>query len=166
MADLTSTITESVVLNGSVRGSSNSILIPDITNVGELILECPAGVSSAVTTIVGAWSSTVNPSGAKYQNYNFADTEYVRVTNLDPLLPCEINWVTLPNSTGTSCRFLLKGGQSSIMWTTEKGVVGDNTLIAPSVLNDLAYIEIKNTTFGAEAKSLNVELFTASKASA
>jgi|TARA_R110001632_G_scaffold48922_1_gene123061 hypothetical protein len=163
MADFTSTITESVVLNGSVRGSTNSILIPDITNVGELILECPAGVSAAATTVIGTWATTVNPTGVKYQNYDFNDSEYVRVTNLDPLLPCEVNWVSKPSTGVSSCRFLLKPGQSSIMWTTLKGVFGDNSVVTPAVLNDLSYIEITNTTFSAEALPLNVELFTASK---
>ena len=43
MADLTTTITESVIRNGSVRGSTNTHTITDITNVAERIVECPGG---------------------------------------------------------------------------------------------------------------------------
>ena len=40
MADLTTTITESVTLNGALRGSSNSITTTGIVDVFERILTC------------------------------------------------------------------------------------------------------------------------------
>jgi len=40
MADLTTTITENVVLNGSVRGSTNTLTTTNIVDVFERILTC------------------------------------------------------------------------------------------------------------------------------
>jgi hypothetical protein len=40
MADLVTTISETVTLNGSLRGSSNSVTTTDIVDVVERILTC------------------------------------------------------------------------------------------------------------------------------
>ena len=49
MADLTTTISESVTLNGSVRGSTNSLTTTGIVDVFERILTC---THSQTTTVV------------------------------------------------------------------------------------------------------------------
>ena len=54
MADLTTTITENVVLNGSVRGSLNTITTANIVDVFERILTCTQGQ----TTTVAVFNST------------------------------------------------------------------------------------------------------------
>ena len=40
MADLTTTVTESVVLNGALRGNTNSVVTTGINNVFERIVTC------------------------------------------------------------------------------------------------------------------------------
>ena len=58
MADLTTTITENVVLNGSVRGSTNTLTTSNIVDVFERILTC----THSQTTTVAVFNST--PYGA------------------------------------------------------------------------------------------------------
>ena len=58
MADLTTTITESVILNGATRGSTNTYTIPNIVDCMERILTCAHG---NITTIA-VFNST--PHGA------------------------------------------------------------------------------------------------------
>ena len=48
MADLTTTITESVTLNGSLRGSTNSITTTGIVDVFERILTCTHSQTSHI----------------------------------------------------------------------------------------------------------------------
>ena len=54
MADLTTTITENVVLNGSVRGSTNTLTTTGIVDVFERILTC----THTQTTTVAVFGST------------------------------------------------------------------------------------------------------------
>ena len=58
MADLVTTITENVTLNGAIRGSSNSITTTGIVDVFERILTC----AHSNTTTVAVFNST--PHGA------------------------------------------------------------------------------------------------------
>lgn len=160
MANLTTTITESVVLNGSVRGSTNSVTIEDITKVAEKIMECPGGVEGGAATIIGTWALVTNAE-ATYQNYDFNDSEYVRVTNLDDTAEIQVAWVSSDGEEANSCRFQLRPGESSIMWETELGKLGEAT--APNFatsLSNLNYISIWNPTTGG---AINIELFVAGK---
>ena len=43
MADLTTTVTESVTLNGAVRGTTNTVTTTGINNVYERIVSCTLG---------------------------------------------------------------------------------------------------------------------------
>ena len=172
MATFTSTITESVIINGANRGSSNTVSIAEITNVAEKVLDCPTNGEGTAITYIGNWASVVNPNGVKYQNYNFKDSEYIRVTNLSATVNLDVAFVSngLDNQCGEaragadSCRFLLKPYQSAIMWDSQKGKLGEATepnFNAP--LTDLSYIVVCNRSVGEGALAANVELFVASK---
>ncbi len=76
MANLTVTLTESVTLNGSVRGSTNQLTITGIEHVMERIVTTPA---SAVTTVL-LTKATVGSSDSAI---DIQDTKYIRITNLD-----------------------------------------------------------------------------------
>ena len=54
MADLVTTISESVTLNGSVRGSTNTVTTTGIVDVFERILTC----THSQTTTVAVFNST------------------------------------------------------------------------------------------------------------
>ena len=55
MADLVTTISETVVLNGAVRGSTNSVTVTSIADVFERIVTCP----HSATTTISTFSSNV-----------------------------------------------------------------------------------------------------------
>ena len=171
MAEFTSTISESVILNGAVRGSTQNVTISEIYNVAEKIMECPSGLKGDIgVTVIGNWASVTNPNHVMYQSYDFNDSKYVRVTNLDELQECEVAYVSnglenqceAPKQPTDSCRFRLGPLESSIMWVTEKGKMGNcDEPKWTQGLTDLSYIVIMNPSLGEEAKPINVELFVA-----
>jgi len=170
MADLTTTISESVLINGSVRGSTNTHTITDITHVGERVVECPAGVEeTGLQTIIGTWASAT--SATPYQSFDYNDSEYIRVTNLSQETTIQVAFVSinqdsncLPAKTADSCRFQLRPGESVMMWETENGKLGETSIPKWNLIpTNLSYIEVWNPTFGESAKSVDVEMFTASK---
>ena len=172
MADLTTTITESVVLNGSVRGSTNTHTITDITNVAERIVECPGGIEEAgAETIIANWASVTNPATALYQNFDYNDSEYIRVTNLSDVTTIQVAFVSINQDstctigkTADSCRFQLRPGETVMMWQTQSGKLGENTVPKWNAIpTNLSYIAVWNPTFGETSAPVNVELFTASK---
>lgn len=95
MATLTSVISESVEINGAVRGSTQTVSIPDITQVAEKIMEIPLndGETSTGLAVIGNWAKAVN-SSTVYQSYDYNDSEYVRVTNLDENLSIQVAFVS------------------------------------------------------------------------
>ena len=78
MATLTTTVTESVVLNGALRGNTNSVATEGINNVFERIVTCAHSVETTVA-VFAADPST--PSGSTAIDVN--NVKYIRVTNLD-----------------------------------------------------------------------------------
>jgi len=171
MTTFTSTITESVTLNGAVRGSTNTINIAGITNVAEKIMECPhGGGEAAASTVIGNWAKTTN-AAAKYQSYDYTHSEYVRVTNLNENVTIRVAFVSngLDNQCeagklADTCNFQLRPYESCIMWSTDKGKLGEAT--PPNfatTMTSLSYIEVYNPSIGEAAENVNVELFVASK---
>tara|TARA_R100001443_G_scaffold19860_1_gene31681 strand:- start:1026 stop:1475 length:450 start_codon:yes stop_codon:yes gene_type:complete len=75
MADLITTISESVTLNGAVRGSSNSLTTSGIVDVYERILTC----AHSNTTTLCTFAATPHASAGALDVENVA---YARVTNL------------------------------------------------------------------------------------
>jgi len=50
MADLSVTISESVTLNGSVRGNTNTLTVSDIIDAFERVVTCPALQTTTIAT--------------------------------------------------------------------------------------------------------------------
>ena len=78
MADLTTSVTESVVLNGALRGNTNTVTNTGINNVFERIVTCAHSVE---TTIAVFDTDPSTPSGSTAIDVN--NVKYIRVTNLD-----------------------------------------------------------------------------------
>ena len=148
MADLTTTITESVVLNGSVRGSTNTLTTTGINNVYERIVTC---THSQETTLV-AFNS--NSYGAVVQ-LDKEDVKYIRVTNLSPTIAVEIAVV----GAATLYQVTLPAGSSHIL-PLAAGVMLAEADTDPSfgTMADLQNITIKpvGTT------NVDIEVFVAS----
>jgi len=76
MANLITTISEGVTLNGAVRGTTNTITITGIGDVLERIVTC---THSQTTTIATFAASPYTSAGA----IDVDRSKYIRVTNLD-----------------------------------------------------------------------------------
>ena len=79
MADLTTTVTESVVLNGALRGNTNSVTTTGINNVFERIVTC----AHSQTTTVAVFATTPHTSAGAIDVEN---VRYIRVIIMDRLL--------------------------------------------------------------------------------
>ena len=76
MADLVTTISESVTINGALRGSSNSVTISDVVDTFERVVTC---INGNVTTIATFGAQPYSSAGA----IDVDRCKYIRVTNLD-----------------------------------------------------------------------------------
>jgi len=133
MANLVTTLSESVILNGSTRGSTNSVTTADISDVFERIVTC---INGNVTTIATFGAQPYSSAGA----IDVDRTKYIRVTNLDTA-----GWIELAVVTGTTnYQVLLTPGQSHILCQAEAVVVGEaDTTPAWTNLGDLASLQVQ-----------------------
>tara|TARA_R110002020_G_scaffold349968_1_gene563408 strand:- start:926 stop:1375 length:450 start_codon:yes stop_codon:yes gene_type:complete len=133
MADLTTTVTESVVLNGALRGNTNSVTTTGIENVFERILTCS---HSNVTTIAVFAASPHTSAGA----IDLDRTKYIRVTNLDDNEVMDIAIVT----TNTNYQVVLTAGNSHILCQADTTAIGEtDTSPAFGTLENITSIQVK-----------------------
>ena len=64
MATLTSTITESISLNGADRGSTNTLSISSVTQVFHRIVTCPADQDTTLVTFDDSTDDVAGTAGA------------------------------------------------------------------------------------------------------
>ena len=145
MADLVTTLSESVVLNNAVRGSSNSVTTTGINDVMERIVTCTQAV---VTTIaVFAALPSTSPGAIDVDR-----TRYIRVTNLDLTNNIELAIVT----TNTNYQVTITGGNSHILSLAQAVAIGEvDTTPAFGVLEDITSLQVQPVT----ANDAQVELF-------
>ena len=146
MADLTTTISESVTLNGAVRGTTNTVTTTSINNVYERIVTCTTGQ----TTFLAAFDS--NSYGSAVQ-IDKEDVRYIRVTNLDQTNSLELAVV----GAATLYQVLLKAGQSHILCAAEDVMLAEaDTSPSFGTMADLTSLQVS------PAATLDVEIFVAS----
>jgi hypothetical protein len=146
MADLTTTVTESVVLNGAVRGTTNTVTTTGINNVYERIVTC----TNAQTTYLASFDS--NSYGSAVQ-LDLQDVRYIRVTNLDATNTLELAIV----GAATLYQVLLKAGQSHILCAADDVMLAEaDTSPSFGAMADLGSIQVKPSA------NLDVEIFVAS----
>ena len=114
MADLVTTVTDSVTLNGSLRGSTNTVTTTGIIDVFERIVTC---VNSQTTTIATFGASPFTSAGA----IDVDRAKFIRVTNLDAAAWIEVAVVT----TNTNYQVLLTPGNSHIIAQAEAVALGE-----------------------------------------
>ena len=147
MADLTTTITESVTINGSVRGSTNTLTTSDIVDVFERVL---TAAHSQVTTIAVFNSTPHGAAGA----LDLENCKYIRVTNLSPTEAMDIAIVT----ENTNYQVVLRGGTSHILCQADTAAIAEaDTSPNFPTLEDIVTIQVKprGTT------DVQVEIFAA-----
>tara|TARA_R100001460_G_scaffold107905_2_gene157516 strand:- start:2044 stop:2493 length:450 start_codon:yes stop_codon:yes gene_type:complete len=133
MADLTTTITESVILNGATRGSTNTITTPNIVDVMERILT----LAHSNTTTIATFGSTPHSSAGALDVEN---AKYIRVTNLSTTDDMILAFVT----SGTNYQVTVRAGGSHVLFQAEDGVLGEaDSTPAFSGLADVVTIQAK-----------------------
>jgi hypothetical protein len=133
MADLVTTLTETVTLNGSLRGSSNIVTTTGINNVFERIVTC---THSQTTTIAVFAAAPYTSAGAM----DVENVRYIRVTNLDADGVLVLAVVT----TNTNYQVRLTPGTSHIIPRAEAEIIGEeDTTPAFSTLENITSLQVK-----------------------
>jgi hypothetical protein len=146
MADLTTTVTENVTINGSVRGSTNTVTTTGINNVYERVVTC----TTSQTTHIAAFDT--NSYGSAVQ-IDKEDVRYIRITNLDTTNSLELAVV----GEATLYQVLLKAGQSHILCAAEDVMLAEtDTTPSFGTMADLRTLQVT------PAATLDVEIFVAS----
>ena len=133
MADLVTTITETVTLNGSLRGSSNTVTTANIIDVFERIVTC---IHSQTTTVAVFDTAPYTSAGA----IDVENVRYIRVTNLDPSVALLLAVVT----TGTNYQVRLTAGTSHILSRGAETAIGE-TDVTPAfgTMQDITSLQVR-----------------------
>ena len=133
MADLTTTVTESVVLNGALRGNTNTLTTTGINNVFERILTC---THSQTTTVAVFNSTSYGADGA----IDVENCKYLRVTNLSTDQDMKLALVTA----NTNYQVTVRAGGSHILFQAEEALIGEEDASpAFPTLEDLVTVEVR-----------------------
>tara|TARA_A100001515_G_scaffold128507_1_gene114784 strand:- start:71 stop:547 length:477 start_codon:yes stop_codon:yes gene_type:complete len=158
MANLVSTITESITLNGKERGSVNTLSIGSVTEVFHRIVTCPTGQDTTVAT----FASTADDSTGSAGSLDVEDVKYIRVTNLDDTNPVnlslQIDAGEDDSAADESATILIAAGRSFVMGSPSDGVaVSDANATIVTALHNLESLLIDPLS-----NSVTVEVFIAS----
>jgi hypothetical protein len=146
MADLVTTLTESVTLNGAIRGTTNTVTTTGINNVYERIVSCTTGQ----ITYLASFNSDSHGEGVLLDKEN---VRYIRVTNLDSTNTLELAVV----GAATLYQVLLKAGQSHILCAADDIMLAEaDTSPSFGTMADLTSLQVN------PAATLDVEIFVAS----
>ena len=133
MANLVTTISETVTLNGSLRGSTISLTTNDINDVEERIVTCAH--SETTTIAVFAASPHTSPAAIDVDR-----TKYVRVTNLDALAEIELGVVT----TASNYQVTIRAGGSHVLFQAAAiALAEEDTTPSFGTMEDLASLQVK-----------------------
>ena len=144
MADLVTTISETVTLNGSLRGSVNSVTTTGINDVFERIVTCTASV---VTTVAVFDTLPSTSAGA----IDVDRTKYVRVTNLETAVDIELAVQT----TTSSYTVTVRAGGSHVLYSGDVIALGQVGAPSFGTMLNLASLQVQPTT----AVTARVEVF-------
>tara|TARA_R110001606_G_scaffold178937_1_gene325656 strand:+ start:1348 stop:1794 length:447 start_codon:yes stop_codon:yes gene_type:complete len=144
MADLVTTISETVTLNGSLRGSVNSLTTTGINDVFERIVTCTASV---VTTVAVFDTLPSTSAGA----IDVDRTKYVRVTNLETAVDIELAVQT----TTSSYTVTVRAGGSHVLYSGDVIALGQVGAPSFGTMLNLASLQVQPTT----AVTARVEVF-------
>jgi len=145
MADLVTTISESVTLNGAVRGTTNSVTTTGIVDVFERILTC----AHSNTTTVAVFNST--PHGAAGA-LDVENCKYFRISNLSTDQDIMVAFVT----SGTNYQVTVRAGGSHVLFQAEDGILGEaDSTPAFSGLADIVTVQVRPSA----STDVQVEVF-------
>ena len=150
MADLVVTISESVTINGALRGSSNNLTVTGIEDTFERVVTCP---HSNTTTIATFNSNVYGSAGA----LDLENCKYIRVTNSDTSDGVIDLAIVTEN---TNYQVVMTAGSSHLLCQADTAAIAeaDTTPNFPT-LEDVTSIQVRPR--GASA-NVEVEIFVAS----
>ena len=150
MADLVVTISESVTINGALRGSSNNLTVTGIEDTFERVVTCP---HSNTTTIATFNSNVYGSAGA----LDLENCKYIRVTNIDTSDGVIDLAIVTEN---TNYQVVMTAGASHLLCQADTAAIAeaDTTPNFPT-LEDVTSIQVRPR--GASA-NVDVEIFVAS----
>jgi len=147
MATLTTTITESVTINGALRGSSNTLTVTDIIDTFERVVTCP----HSATTTIATFSSNVYDSAGAIDSEN---VRYIRVSNLSTTADIEIGVA----GTASNYSMLIPSGNSHIIARADNVMLAEADAVPTyGSLADITKLEVRPTA----TTDVNVEIFVA-----
>ena len=153
-ATMTVTITESITLNGSDQGSTNTFTVANVNEVFKRIVTCEDDTDVTVATFR---STTSISDGA----VDVGNVVYMRVTNLDDANPVNLSLqidVGEDNSAADqSCTILLQAGKSFVMGTPSDGLAVDDD--AATIVTSLYNLE--SLLVDPLSEAVDVEVFIA-----
>tara|TARA_R110000822_G_scaffold137941_1_gene275415 strand:- start:1391 stop:1879 length:489 start_codon:yes stop_codon:yes gene_type:complete len=159
MADLTVTITEAVTLNGSSRGSTNTLTVSDVDDIYHRIITCPATDGGISGTTIANFKAAVNTTDG-LSALDIVHAKYIRVTNLDANNAVKLSLQVSNDEDGAadfSSTILLEAKKSFIMGSPHDGIqVSDANATVITTLVDLESIIVDP-----EGNTVQVELFIA-----
>ena len=149
MADLVTTVTESVTINGALRGNTNTQTITGIVDTFERVVTC---IEGNVTIIATFGTQPYSAAGA----IDVDRCKYIRVTNLDSNGWIELGIIT----TGTNYQVLLTPGSSHVLCQAEAVALAEaDTDPSFGTMQNLTSIEVQPV---GSSYNPQVEIFTAS----
>ena len=149
MADLVVTISESVTVNGSLRGSSNSLTVTGIEDTFERVVTCP---HSNTTTIATFNSNVYGSAGA----LDLENCKYIRITNIDTADGVIDLAIVTEN---TNYQVVMTAGTSHMLCQADTAAIAeaDTTPNFPT-LEDITSIQVRPRA----SADVDVEIFVAS----
>ena len=158
MADLTVTITEAVTLNGSSRGSTNTLTVAGVDDIYHRIITCPDDVP---VTVVNFHATT----GTSDSSLDVENVKYIRVTNLDASNPVivdlQIDTAENDSAAADQGALLLEAGKSFIMGSPSDGIVVNSAAATPiTALSSL--VNLESIIVDPLSEAVKVEVFVAS----
>ena len=163
MATLSTTITETITLNGLPRGSTNTLNIEGVNDIYHRIVSCPDEIPLSLVT----FKSTVGVVATE-QLIDVELVKYIRVTNLSPLtdgFPVVLN--LLIDSGGAdaaadmSVSIEVEAGKSFIMGSPHESILVDDDAATLNVSN-AALKDLRSIHVDPVSEAMQVEVFIAS----
>ena len=151
---LTVTHKESLSLNGSEQGTTNTLTIASVTEVYKRIVACAASVDTTIATFQTTVATTDNALDLEL-------VKYIRVTNLDDSNSVNLSLQIAIAEGGTansSCTILLEAGRSFIMGSPHDGIGADDD--AATVIT--APFDLESIVVDPTSNEVDVEIFVAS----
>ena len=147
MANLAVTITESVTINGALRGSSNTLTVTGIVDTFERVVTCP---HSATTTIATFATNVYDSAGA----IDAQNVRYIRVSNLSDTYDIEIGVA----GAASNYSMLIPAGNSHIIARADDVMLAEADAVPTyGSLADIAKLEVRPTA----STNVEVEVFVA-----